>query len=86
MPPRNHYRRNYRQNNYRGKNHRRGNYRGGTQRRHESRNNDPTAEIERWLPELRLSKRKIVWLVDPLSAIPGEGLLPSRTWALARAF
>ena len=85
MPPRNHYRRNYRQNNNRRRNYKRGNYRGGNQRRHESRNNDPTAEIERWLPELRLSKRKIVWLVDPLSAIPGEGLLPSRTWALARA-
>ena len=32
------------------------------------------------------SKSKIVWLVDPISAIPGEGLLPSRTWALARAY
>ena len=85
MPPHNNYRRNHRRNNFRGKNYRRGNYRGGSQRRHESRNNDPTAEIERWLPELRLGKGKIVWLVDPLSAIPGEGLLPSRTWALARA-
>ena len=85
MPPHNNYRRNHRQNNFRGKNYRRGNYRGGSQRRRESRNNDPTAEIERWLPELRLGKGKIVWLVDPLSAIPGEGLLPSRTWALARA-
>ncbi|MEY3032626.1 MAG: hypothetical protein RLZZ622_1101 [Planctomycetota bacterium] len=44
-----------------------------------------TAETERWLPEQRYSRRRVIWLVDPLNAIPGEGLLPSRTWAVARA-
>lgn len=45
----------------------------------------PTAEHQRWHPEQRGTHRRLVWLVDPISAIPGEGLLPSRTWALARA-
>ena len=81
MPHRNHHRRNYRRTNYRGRNSRRGNY-----RRDDSSRIDHSVEVESWLPEQRLGNRKIVWLVDPLSAIPGEGLLPSRTWALARAF
>ncbi len=81
MPHRNHHRRNYRRTNYRGRNSRRGNY-----RRNDSSRIDHSVEVESWLPEQRLGNRKIVWLVDPLSAIPGEGLLPSRTWALARAF
>ena len=81
MPHRNNHRRNYRRTNYRGRNSRRGNY-----RRNDSSRIDHSVEVESWLPEQRLGNRKIVWLVDPLSAIPGEGLLPSRTWALARAF
>ena len=81
MPHRNNHRRNYRRTNYRGRNSRRGNY-----RRNDSYRIDHSVEVESWLPEQRLGNRKIVWLVDPLSAIPGEGLLPSRTWALARAF
>lgn len=44
-----------------------------------------TAETERWQPEQRHSRQRLVWLVDPIGAIPGEGLLPSRTWAVARA-
>ena len=81
MPHRNNHRRNYRRTNYRGRNSRRRNY-----RRNDSSRIDHSVEVESWLPEQRLGNRKIVWLVDPLSAIPGEGLLPSRTWALARAF
>ena len=85
MPHRNHHprnpRRNYRRTNYRGRNSRRGNY-----RRDDSSRIDHSVEVEPWLPEQQLRNRKIVWLVDPLSAIPGEGLLPSRTWAMARAF
>ena len=81
MPHRNYHRRNYRRTNYRGRNSRRGNHRSN-----DSSRIDHSVEIEPWLPEQQLSNRKIVWLVDPLSAIPGEGLLPSRTWALARAF
>ena len=84
MPHRNHHSRNPRRNyrrNYRGKNFRRGNY-----RRNDFSRIDHSTEIEPWLPEQQLRNRKIIWLVDPLSAIPGEGLLPSRTWALARAF
>ena len=49
------------------------------------RSSSETAETERWLPEQRHSRRRIIWLVDPLNAIPGEGLLPTRTWAVARA-
>lgn len=45
----------------------------------------PDAEHQRWQPEQRGTHRRLVWLVDPISAIPGEGLLPSRTWAIARA-
>ena len=81
MPHRNHHRRNYRRTNYRGRNSRRGNY-----RRNNYRRIDHSVEVESWLTEQRLRNRKIVWLVDPISAIPGEGLLPSRTWALARAY
>jgi len=44
-----------------------------------------TAATERWQPEQRHAARRLVWLVDPIGAIPGEGLLPSRTWAVARA-
>ena len=85
MPHRNHHprspRRNYRRGNYRGRNSRRSNH-----RRDDSSRIDHSVEIEPWLPEQHLRNRKIVWFVDPLSAIPGEGLLPSRTWAMARAF
>ena len=85
MPHRNHHprnpRRNYRRTNYRGRNSRRGNF-----RRDDFSRIDHSVEVEPWLPEQQLRNRKIVWLVDPLSAIPGEGLLPSRTWAMARAF
>ena len=45
----------------------------------------PDADCERWHPEQRGTHRRMVWLVAPISAIPGEGLLPSRTWAIARA-
>ena len=44
-----------------------------------------TAETQRWLPEQRYAAQRLIWLVDPIGAIPGEGLLPSRTWSIARA-
>lgn len=46
---------------------------------------DESAATERWQPEQRHANQRMVWLVDPVGAIPGEGLLPSRTWAVARA-